>query len=166
MQALPPVWLLYTHCLSTITALRTSQTLQFLPFSHLWPLCLYVAQSEHWVKVVVRLLVEGGEHSSTAELVHNHRAQSGERETEKPLLCLCSPSLTSLCFFCILLFSTALECFSGAEHSTLLQVGPALGLFFTVYIVCLSSTFLLSRCSSTCYFLWQLEKLDKSSHLS
>lgn len=56
-------------------------------FSYPRPLSLYIAQPEYWEKVVVRLLVEGGEHSSTAELVHNHRALRGERETS---LCLCS----------------------------------------------------------------------------
>lgn len=85
------------------------------------------------MKVVVRLLAEGGGLSSTTELVHNHRAQSGEREKQSPLLF--SALLTSLGFFLILLFSTALECFSGAEHSTLPQFGPALGLFFFLLFI-------------------------------
>lgn len=58
------------------------------------PVSLYAAHSKYWEKVVVRLFVEGGKHSSTAELVHNHRV-----EGEKPLLC---SFLTSLCFFLIL----------------------------------------------------------------
>lgn len=64
-------------------------------------LSLYIAHSGYWEKVVVRLFVEGGEHSSTAELERNHRAQSGKRETSALLfsnlfLLLCNPSITAL----------------------------------------------------------------------
>lgn len=82
---------------------------------------------------MVRLFVDYDKHSSTAELVHNHSVQSGEKERNlSPSLLFFS--LTALRFFTILLFSAALECFSGAERYTIVRFGSAPGLF-TVYMI-------------------------------
>lgn len=111
-----------THC----------QNLQFPPSSvHLF---LYVAHYGYWEKVVVRLFVEGGEHSSTAELVHNHRAHSGKRETSALLssnlfLLLSNPSIT------------ALECYSGEQHSTLQHFSSSLGLLLFILSALLDQGF-------------------------
>lgn len=87
---------------------------------------------------------------STVQLLNlyiiTEQEQSGEREKQRNLSLPLLFSLTSVSF---LLFSTALECLSGAACSTLLQFGSALGLF-TVYMVHLNSTFQISRCSSKC----------------
>lgn len=68
----------------------------FFFLSYICPLSLYVATSEYWAKVVVKLLVEGGEHSSAAVLVHNHRADSGEKQRPRSAFAL---SFRPLCAF-------------------------------------------------------------------
>lgn len=72
--------------------------------------------------------MEGGELSSTPELVHNHRAQSGEsRETEKsPSVFALSASLSS--FY----FPQPLSAFLGQSVPTLAQI--CLALEFLLFI--------------------------------
>lgn len=111
---------------------KGTQNLQFPPSSvHLF---LYVAHCGYWEKVVARLFVEGGEHSSTAELIHNHRAHSGKTETSDSLssnlfLLLSNPSIA------------ALECYSGEERSTLQHFSSSLGLLLFILSALLDQGF-------------------------
>lgn len=89
--------------------LKSCQAHQFPPSPRLAP--LPAVQSEHWEKVVVRLW----------RMV---------RATTEPSASLSSNLSLLLSRPC----NTALGCYSGAEHSTLLRFGSALGCF-TVYMI-------------------------------